>query len=599
MTKPRLLYAQVFVSSILLILCSQDFESYSYHNRLQETSAKHTYHVKDSLFINIEELLGQNLPYQVNKYQPGSCKLQPASLSLLEKVPFEGSFLRGEKPFFISNNYYAIKIDPKSLQVFLITFRYKSSGNPSRLSFAQHEQRLHVKITDPNSDLLDLVIFKHIAILSTKVDLLIFSFTDPKNPVLIGVFAVSTKSIECLNVKGDSDLYVAGPNALIVYGISGIEKKLIKVRVTFTEYKLPDSQVQKISNIRSISVCSDIIFLLEKDQLLIFKETPTLFITPKLEISKVVSLGNEGISTARVGRSLIVLTSKELIEYVFVNDCMDIRENVRIPNTLFGFGVSIPTLNSKAVVELKVGNNNTYFTILNKLNNYVYVLQSTGLKTSQTQKQPYIYSYKGSSQPIESIDLYESFDDYSENGLTLIVKQEPDQVHAIILQREPLGLDCQRWIGKTEKVSIHLISRFCHPVAYDYNEYIEQNKHKIEYNAYTDKFYFNPAEVCKRSLEFDITYEWSSNLFVVIILALMAGLLAIIFIRRRYRSKRSGGSQYKHRRLQKKVDSAENSREEVSSLSSSNIEKSENVDSSTDQKDTDQSNPLHKRKTNL
>ena len=598
MTKPRLLYAQVFATFVLIILGSQDPESYPYHDRLQDSSAKYAYHVKDSLFINIEELLGQNIPYQVRKYQPESCKLQPASLNLLEKVPFGGSFLRGEKPFFISNNYYAIKIDPKSLQVFLITFRYKSLGDSSGFSFTQHEQKLHVKITDPNSDLLDLIIYKHIAILSTKVDLLIFSFTDPKNPVLIGVFAVSTTSIECLNVKGDSDLYIAGPNRLIVYSISGIEKKVIKVRVTFTEYKLPNSQVQKINSIRSISVCSDIIFLLEKDQLLIFKETPTLFITTKLEISKVVSLSNEGISTVRVGRSLIVLTSKELIEYVFVNDCMDIRENIRVPNTLFGFDVDIQAVNRKAFVELKAGNNNTYFTILNKINNHVYVFQSTGLKTSQTNEQPYIYSYKRDSQSIESIDLYESFHDYSENGLTLIVKQEPDQVHAIILQREPLGFDCKAWIAKTEKVSIHLTSRFCHPVVYDYNAYIQENKGRIEYNAYTDKFYFNPADICKRSLEFDITYEWSSSLLIVIILTLIAGLLAVLFIRRHYRRKRSGGSQYKHRRLQKKVDSAENSREEVSSVSSSNIEKAEN-DSSIDRNDADQSKSLHKRKTNL
>ena len=530
---------------ILFIISLFPLLSYAvYFNTQQDYTFQASFDVEGSRFINMEEILGSIVPYQAILKNSQSCELVQPSLSQLTDHPFKERFFHGEKPFYLNQIPHVIRIDPITSEISLVEYQIKpAASEASQETFVESNRKVLGSTSSLDTKIIRLRLYQNFIIFHTKSDITIL-----KDLTLVATISLNPKTITDFGFVENSKLFIIAGNEILIYDMSDITKKNDVKPIRVSSYNLPNNSPVTFKSLQTICVYENTIYLGEDDKILLLIAAQEYTSSSSLLLSKAISLHGQVLQIEKVGRSLVVLTSIELIEYIFITDSLDIRENTRASNALFAFSSGIRTETKTANIEIKTAEhrNGTYFSLVNKLKNKVFIFQAAVLQAYQDHEHPFIYEYTAPSS-IDSIETYVQFNSLASNGIILFVKLQNGQVNVIELERDPLGMTCSSWTPKVLSLSAVITSRFCHNVMYNYTAFSNSvSKSGGLGMVYSDDFYFDPNQYCNRVIIFQLHYKW--NLSVVLKLAggVLGGLILIVFFGMIYVRRKREKSQMKH-----------------------------------------------------
>jgi len=483
---------------------------------------KYSYEAKPSIFINLENLAKSVNPLEVTLHKSLSCSIQKPSLSQESNIAFAGPLMKGIKPFSINDNYATLRIDAQTSQIFFSQYNLESKGYPPKRSFVSTGNTIFSKTR--NSEFL-ISSHKHhnqISIFTTKSEYIFFKFPPTGSISLLGTYAARKHQIIDFVSVQNKFLFAIESQELVVYNMEQLAEKKFEISTTHSSYSYKDKDSQNLGSLEALAVCDNIVFIAEGTSILVVDGTNSL---DKLRVLNKKAIGAPILQIQVVGRSLIVLTTKEIVEYTFLKDCADLAANLSISSSFFGFGPSIAI--EKTFVEIKGSSNGNYFAFANKLTNSIYIFQ-TG---NQNSAHPVFHTYTVANKNLESIELFDYFTDYSENGLDLLVKQSGEQINIISFKKTPTGLDCSSFIPKTKSASVTISSRFC-------------NNTMFNSTALANKRPYDPTSLCVHEFILEIHYKLTTKLVLCYIGAAFGCFTLVFFMVRVYQWKKSAGPKH-------------------------------------------------------
>ncbi len=502
------------------------------------TMAKHTYEAQPSTFINIEEMTQSQSPLEVTLKESGSCSLQQPFLSPESSLQVTGSLRKGEEPFRVGDIYFTIKIDSQNSQILLSQFQRNSVGK----EFQPGSNQVFT-YSSKNSE-YQILSHKHsqsISTFFTQTELIFLDFSDITKIKFLGSYSNNKVSIVDSALWQKTLLFILESEKITISQLPFETSS-----ASYSSYTAPDGAEKILKSLQSSAVCDNILFIAEGNSILMIDGTNSL---KELKAIKELTLEYPILQLQVVGRSLVVLTSKEIIEYIFVKDCLDVQENVRLSSSVIGLGSSITI--EKFFAELKGSSNGNYFSVANKLSSTVYIFQ-TANQNKITNLLPF-YIYKPQEQNIESTDLYESSTDSdSQNNLDVLIRHGITKVNLVSFKRSPTGLSCSSLLPHKTTATVTATSRFCQNTMF--------NSSQISY--------FDPNKPCVHEFAFEINYKISTRFILCGIVAVVGFASVFIFMLKLYKNK-GGSSQVKHTKFQdekeKDLDTS-NNRIDISSL---------------------------------
>ena len=542
--------------SILLTLSLFPLLSYAvYFNTQQDYTFQASFDIEGSRFINMEEILGNIVPYQTILKNSQSCELDQPSLSQLTNHSFKERFFNGEKPFYLNQRPHIIRIDPITSEIALVEYQIKpATSEASQETYVESHRKTLGTTSSLDTKIIRLRLYQNFIIFHTKSDITILKLLSVDEPTLVKTISLNPKIItdfgfiESFSSNSSSKLFIVADNEVLVYDMQEMANKNDYIPAKITSYNLANDSPANFKSLQTICVYENTIYLGEGDQILLLTAASDYATISSFLLSKAISLHWQVLQIEKVGRSLVVLTATELIEYIFITDSLDIRENTRASNELFGFSGGIQTETKVAAVEIKTAEhrNGTYFSLVNKLKNKVFIFQSAVLQAYQDHQHPFIFEYTAQSS-IDSIETYVQFDSLASNGIVLAVKLQNGQVNIIELARDPLGMTCSSWTPKTMTLSAVITSRFCHNVMYNYTAFSSSvSKTGGLGMVYSDDFYFDPNQYCNRVIIFQLHYKWNMNVVLKLAGGVLGGLILIVFFGMIYARRKKEKAQLKH-----------------------------------------------------
>jgi len=535
---------------------------------------KHTYEAQPSTFINLEDLTNSQSPLEVTLHESGSCSVQQPYLSPESFHQVTGSLKKGEEAFRIGDIYFTIKVDSQNSQIFLSQFQRSS---PEKDFQAGASQVFPYK--SPNSE---YQIFSHkrsqsISIFNTQTELILLDFSDLTKIQFLGSYSNQKQTIVDFTLVRNKFLFVLESEKITVSQMPSLETS-----TSYSSYTALDGTEKDFKSLQSCATCDNILFIAEGNSVFMIDGTHSL---QELTAIKELTMNNPILQLQVVGRSLVILTSKEVIEYIFVKDCLDVRENIRLSSSVIGLGSSITI--EKFFAELRGSSPGNYFSVTNKLSSAVYIFQ-TANQNKITNLFPF-YVYKPQEQNIGSTDLYESSTDItSQNNLDILIRHGITKLNIVSFKRSPMGLSCSSLLPHTATASVTTTSRFCQNTMFNYPQ----------------TSLFDPTQSCVHEFALEINYKTSTR-YIVCGLVAVAGFASVfVFMLRLYKSKNKDGSQVKHTKFQdekeKDLDTS-NNRIDISSLTipSSTTDRNQKKPNFTPNADPTKKKKIYSKKKNL
>jgi len=507
---------------IVYLFCFLIGKSYAtFSNKMQDITLKGQFNVEKTGFLNLENILQSEVPFQAKLTPNGNCKIQGPFLSSKLSLPFSENFPHGEKAFYFQGGYYIMKIDPTNSQIMLLTHSVANSSDHTQVQIKQKHRRIFARTINKDNEIIAMKQYENMRVFSTKSDLLFFNFENSSQINLFDLFAARSQILD-FEVVRKSTLYVIS-DKLLIYDITDIHKKEKKFLVSYSTYTLPDGTTGSCQELQSILTSDNILFLTAGSRILVADGAADLNNLDTLFIMRVIEVNNPVIQIKKSGRSLIVLTSLEIIEYVFITDSLHFQENMRFSIQVFGFSFPLSLTMKPISGEVITSDNGGYFGLVNKLTNAIYIFQTA---SSYQNKEPYFYLHDNTSK-IDSVGIFEygQFSLTKGSGLVLMIQHETDKLIAVELERSPLGLSCSNWMPGTLVMSVFATAKFCHNTMYNYTDFIENQLTLENQTTYTDDFYYNPSEPCNRRLFIQVNFLWTNTLILCSI-----GVFLVLFV---------------------------------------------------------------------
>jgi len=471
----------------------------------------HQFNAQDKISLNLEELSNVNLLSKTHLQSCSGCELNPPIFTTEAKTSYHGYFGSSQTAFYYDNKFFVYELVPDRFEAFLTYCDVKLSDSESpRAYFVVRSKEVYMNYEMKDHNIVEMKLFDQLLSIRTKQELVFYRF-DPDSAIPRYIYNLLIKDLDVTDyyVNIDMSIFLTNSTSIIKSSLHQIEDgKIGQIQpsdLVYKFYETPDGELYPITESSGgFTVCENIAFFTEKNKILAFDMNQQ---GEKLIILRESIEEDDILKIKKFGRSLLVLTNMELIEYIFINDCLDMKKNKVIPFKHLGLAVS-EGIQENLILEGE-DSDSSYYIVLNKLTDTVYVFQSAAIQ--DVLPTPYIYSYSDPINGIIAAKVQEQYDEYHQAQIRLSIVQKENVVTSITINKVPESVECQSWISKTEVCSIDLELNFCSNEMYNYTALLKSSRNTpndlgIEID---NKIYFDPNHRCKRVVQLEVKFGWS------------------------------------------------------------------------------------------
>jgi len=436
-----------------------------------------------------------------------NCQLKPPVFSLYGETSYHGYFGSSQVAFYFSGKFFVYELVPDRTEAFITYCDVKVSSSNYFVVKAK-EVYMNYEVKDRN--ILEMKLIDKFLSIRTNQELIFYRFEEESAiPKYISSFSLQDLDITNFNIDDKMNIFLT--NSRSIMKLNSINQTL-----SFTSYKTKNGQVNQIIEPSSFTTCENIAFFTEKNRILAFDSADE-----DLNVLREFIEESDILQIAKVGRSLLVLTESHLIEYIFINDCLDLKKNNMV--VLRKLGISEA---KKEDLFIEGDSNSSYFLLLNKLTDTFYVFQSASVP--DVLATPYIYSHSDPTNGILSARVQEQYNEFNQVEIVVSMSQNDNIVTSISLNKVPESVECQSWISKTAECLVDFELNFCNNDMFNYTALLKNsNNIANDQGIETDnKMYFDPNHLCKRVVQLELKFGWSIK-FLVGVSASVFGILAL------------------------------------------------------------------------
>lgn len=296
-------------------------------------------------------------------------------------------------------------------------------------------------------------------------------------------------------------------------------------------------EIWPMNDYQAVAVCDNILYSAEDKQIIMFTTPKINYTLNHLVQSNHEILENRVLALRRVGRSLIVLTTVELLEYIIRDNCNDIRKYNTKPLTTFGWTKAIDSKEWRDEVDIVGDTSMNYYALHNKVNGSVYLFYAVVMKESQDK--PYIHMWTKEDLPyeVDTLSIFETDNELGGQDVVLVFNFKSDgkikEVHKVTVRRQSKLINCHSWWPKTVHSQVIADNEFCSTTIYNWTEIIDAELGRIPQvqppkgNGITK---YNPFYICKRTVNFKITFNVSVSFIIYCVIGVSLISLVVILL---------------------------------------------------------------------
>ena len=518
------------LKQLFLLLCAL---TYSFISSQQTQSFHYQFDILNEFTFNLDELAQTTFLYNPKLQNCGTCHIQFPSLLDYEHVPFLEPYpaTSNRKPFLYQDKFFLFELTPGRVDALIIYCELAGSkSNPKLppLYYTPKSQRLYADYTLKDQNIRQMKIYNGFYIFQTFSELIFYKFGQGQTPDFKYALPFEDFEVNDFEFNSMKSLYIASNTAITLFKLSGANKLNIAKITKFTSYQTETGNMHSISKLRTITTCDQVGFIAQGSDILIFEETLSLHDMKYLPIVKTISTGAPILEIKKVGRSLVVLTTERLIEYIFIEDCLNLTRNLVVSMEKLGVNYAVSVERDRNSFEIQGDPDSSYFMLVNKDANTLFIFQSGFIP--DVLPNPFLHAYSDPYNRIFSANIIEKYDDSNQVELIVTMNQinGPSRVS---FKKNPTWLVCDSFIPKNVACQIELEMRFCNTEMFNYTAISQESviANNIE-NIQENKIYYNPNIMCKRTLQLDLAFKWSSMFLILCVVSVLLFILSAIVL---------------------------------------------------------------------
>jgi hypothetical protein len=474
---------------------------------------------KKDIYINVDQLLNDDviMHHDVNG-DLQKCNLLKTNFSS-NAITCPASRNDGAtKVIMVEEHLFHIKLESANLSLKITVYNFGVLHNNTDIVVSQN-----ISLSTHYTTMTKLMAYNNVLIILTDIDLIFIDISDKSNPIKLGEYTLINTPVVQMTIHDTHILHILSEKLIEIYDLRDISKMSFKNLDEMKKLTQTNGALLKLGNLQDIAFCGNVSFLA-------FNKTVTVyqFDIMKLnqeynpQILKQLTFSNKVLRVVTTGRSLIVLTSDFLFEYIFRLDCLDVQLLRNF--TLSDFGIKAPDEFWNNYMDIYVASESGYYLFQNKVSNNVFVIKSS--QFTKKKEDIFIYQYT-SSYNLFDLTFSEFFYNYNQNGLLLGTLGYRD-LQKVVLMKIPAQVHCTGSLFTSAIVNLNSTGIFCSDIMYNFTEEVQK---LAKANNTPGEYIYDPLETCSKQSHIRVNFTLTPQVKVLIAsFSCSFGLVLLFFL---------------------------------------------------------------------